>query len=375
MGEALYANSAVASSPAHPAPRAAVSEQTRFRLVLSVLIVATPLILAVAISVGAVRLPLREVWSSVVAHVVGPAFGVDSRPGADDEIIWQVRTPRVLLAFVVGAGLAVAGATLQVVVRNPLADPYVLGVSSGASLGAAAVLTLAGAGGSGAAGWLSTLGVSGAAFAGAVLTLGAVLVLGRRAGRVEPTRLLLAGVALGYLLQAATSFLQLRVSSNQLAHLLFWLLGMVSGADWHKLGPPAAIVTVCTCWLILRGRTLNALLLGDDMAASAGVAVSALRTELLVIAALLTGTVIAVAGGVQFVGLIAPHCVRLLVGADHRRLLPLTALLGGNFLVLADLAARTVTQPLELPLTIVTAVAGVPFFLVLLRRGNPGGTS
>ncbi|MEX5635120.1 FecCD family ABC transporter permease [Parafrankia sp. FMc2] len=381
MGEALYATGAVVSSPAHPNHRAAVSEQTRFRLALTVLIVATPLILAAAISVGAVRLPLREVWSSVVAHLVGPVVGMDSRPGVDDEIIWQVRTPRVLLAFVVGAGLAVAGATLQAVVRNPLADPYVLGVSSGASLGAAAVLTLAGAGagagagGAGAAGWLSTLGVSGAAFAGALLTLGAVLVLGRRAGRIEPTRLLLAGVALGYLLQAATSFLQLRVSSNQLAHLLFWLLGMVSGADWHKLGPPAAIVTACTCWLILRGRALNALLLGDDTAASAGVAVSALRTELLVIAALLTGTVIAVAGGVQFVGLIAPHCVRLLVGADHRRLLPLAALLGGNFLVLADLVARTATQPLELPLTIVTAVAGVPFFLVLLRRGNPGGTS
>lgn len=349
-----------------------VSEQVRFAVVLAVLLAATPLVLAVAVSLGAVSLPLGEVWSSVLAHTVGPALGVDSRPGVDDEIIWQVRTPRVLLAFVVGAGLAVAGATMQAVVRNPLADPYVLGVSSGASLGAVAVLTL---GGAGTAGWLSTLGVSGAAFTGAILTLGAVILLGRRAGHIDPTRLLLAGVALGYLLQAATSFLQLRVSSNQLAHLLFWLLGMVSGADWHKLGLPAAVVTACTCWLVLRGRALNALLLGDDMAASSGVAVSALRTELLVIAALLTGTVIAVAGGVQFVGLIAPHCVRLLAGADHRRLLPLSALLGGNFLVLADLAARTVTEPLELPLTIVTAVAGVPFFLILLRRGNPGGTS
>ncbi|TCJ34600.1 iron ABC transporter permease [Parafrankia sp. BMG5.11] len=336
------------------------------------LVAATPVVLALAVSLGAVRLPLGEVWSSVLAHTVGGlGLGLGrGEPSArvDDQIIWQVRVPRVLLAFIVGAGLAVAGATLQAVIRNPLADPYVLGVSSGASLAAVAALTLGGVG------WLAHLGVSGAAFAGGLLTLGAVLLLGRRAGRIEPGRLLLAGVALGYLLQAATSYLQLRVSSNQLAHLLFWLLGTVSGADWRKLGLPAAIVAACTIWLVLRGRALNALLLGDDLAASAGVAVSRLRTELLVIAALLTGTVIAVAGGVQFVGLVAPHCVRLLVGADHRRLLPLSALLGGNFLVLADLAARTVSEPLELPLTIVTAVVGVPFFLVLLRRGTPTGT-
>ncbi|WP_238441360.1 iron ABC transporter permease, partial [Frankia sp. AgW1.1] len=287
-------------------------ERARFALALVVLLAATPVVLAAAVSLGAVRLPLDEIWSSLLAHTVGPAFGVHGRPGIDDEIIWQVRAPRVLLAFVVGAGLAVAGAALQAVVGNPLADPYVLGVSSGAALGAVAVLTL---GGVGAAGWLATLGVPGAAFAGAVLTLAMVLPLGRRHGRIDPSRLLLAGVALGYLLQAATSFLQLRVSSNQLSHLLFWLLGMVSGADWHKLGLPAAVVAVGTCWLIGRGRGLNALLLGDEAAASSGVAVSRLRTELLVVAALLTGTVIAVAGGVQFVGLIAPHAVRLLVGA------------------------------------------------------------
>ncbi|WP_084011356.1 iron ABC transporter permease [Pseudofrankia sp. DC12] len=353
-----------------PTAQSRLSEPARFAVVLTVLVVATPLVLAMAVSLGAVRLPLGEVWSSVLGHTIGPVAGRHPTPGVDDEIIWQVRVPRVLLAFVVGAGLSVAGAALQAVVRNPLADPYVLGVSSGASLAAVAVLTLGGAGG---VGWLSSLGVAGAAFAGGMLTLAAVLLLGRRDGRVDPYRLLLAGVALGYLLTAGTSYLQLRVSSNQLAHLLFWLLGMVSGADWHKLGLPAATVAAATGWLILRGRALNALLLGDDVAASAGVAVSALRTELLVIAALLTGTVIAVAGGVQFVGLIAPHAVRLLVGGDHRRLLPLAALLGGDFLVAADLAARTVTEPLELPLTIVTAAAGVPFFLVLLRRGGLGG--
>ncbi|WP_091272975.1 MULTISPECIES: FecCD family ABC transporter permease [Parafrankia] len=354
--------------PRLPASRSPTTGQGRFLVLLVTLVAATPVVLALAVSLGAVRLPVGEVWSSVLAHTAAGLGGSEPRTGVNDQIIWQVRVPRVLLGFVVGAGLAVAGATLQAVVRNPLADPYVLGVSSGAGLAAVAALTLGGAG------WPARLGVSGAAFAGGLLTLGAVLVLGRNGGRVDPGRLLLAGVALGYLLQAATSYLQLRVSSNQLAHLLFWLLGTVSGADWQKLGLPAAVVGVCTGWLVLRGRALNALLLGDDLAASAGVAVSRLRTELLVVTALLTGAVIAVAGGVQFVGLVAPHCVRLIVGADHRRLLPLSALLGGNFLVLADLAARTVSMPLELPLTVVTAVVGVPFFLVLLRRGTPAGT-
>ncbi|KPM54480.1 ABC transporter permease [Frankia sp. R43] len=357
--------------PRLPASRSRTAGQGRFLVLLVTLVAATPVVLALAVSLGAVRLPVGEVWSSVLAHTAAGLGGGEPRTGLHDQIIWQVRVPRVLLGFVVGAGLAVAGATLQAVVRNPLADPYVLGVSSGAGLAAVAALTL---GGTGGVGWLARLGVSGAAFAGGLLTLGAVLVLGRNGGRVDPGRLLLAGVALGYLLQAATSYLQLRVSSNQLAHLLFWLLGTVSGADWQKLGLPAAVVGVCTGWLVLRGRALNALLLGDDLAASAGVAVSRLRTELLVVTALLTGAVIAVAGGVQFVGLVAPHCVRLIVGADHRRLLPLSALLGGNFLVLADLAARTVGVPLELPLTVVTAVVGVPFFLVLLHRGTPAGT-
>lgn len=321
----------------------------------------TPVVLVLAIGTGAVWIPPGQVWAVVAGHLSG-GHGGDALA---DQIVWQVRTPRVLMAFIVGAGLAVAGAVLQAVVRNPLADPYVLGVSSGASLAAVAVLTLGGLTGSGLA---ATVGVSGAAFVGAVVTLAAVLVLGHRRSRLDPQRLLLAGVALSYLLQAMTTFLQLRVSSNQLAAVLFWLLGTVAGADWAELGLPALLVVVATVWLMAHGRQLNALLLGDDAAASLGVAVSRLRLSLLVVAAALTATVISVAGGVGFVGLVAPHCVRLLVGADHRRLLPAAALLGGVFLVLADLLGRVAAQPLELPLGVITAVAGVPFFLVLLRR-------
>jgi len=350
------------------------SGRRRYLVVLSCVLMAAPVTLVLAVSVGAVWISPDVVWSTVLAHLTG------TTPPAtigDDQIIWQVRAPRVLLAFLVGAGLSVAGAVLQAVVRNPLADPYVLGVSSGASLAAVAVFTLAG---TGVGGLLARIGVSGAAFTGALLTLFLVLALGRRQGRLDPTRLLLAGVALAYLLQAITSFLQLRSPANQLASVLFWLLGTVSGASWPALILPAVVVGAGTLWLTGQARGLNALLLGDDVAASLGIRASRLRTQSLVGAAALTATTIAVAGGVGFVGLIAPHTVRLLVGTDHRRLLPLTALLGGVFLILADLTGRVVTQPLELPLSIVTAIAGVPFFLVLLRRAGatgaagPGGT-
>ncbi|TFE32656.1 iron ABC transporter permease [Frankia sp. B2] len=351
-------------------PRTARGARGRFLITLLALVLATPIVVGAAIGVGSVSVPPGEVWSSVVAHLTGN--GAQSSM-INDQIIWQVRTPRVLLAFVVGAGLAVAGAVLQAVVRNPLADPYVLGVSSGASVAAVAVLTLGGVSSSGLA---AAVGVSGAAFIGAVLTLALVIALGRRRGYLDPQRLLLAGVALTYLFQAGTSYLQLRVGSNQLAAVLFWLLGTVSGAEWDTLGLPACIVVAATLWLLAQARSLNALLLGDEAAASLGIPVSRLRTQLLIVTAALTASVISVAGGVAFVGLIAPHCVRMLIGSDHRRLLPVTALLGGTFLVLADLLGRVVARPLELPLSIITAVAGVPFFLVLLRRsGRASGAS
>ena len=335
----------------------------RHRALMASLALAVPVVLVLAIGVGAVWIPPGQVWTVVLGHLTdAPVTDVLA-----DQIVWQVRLPRVLTAFVVGAGLAVAGTVLQAVVRNPLADPYVLGVSSGASLAAVAVLTLGGAGGTGIA---ATVGVSGAAFLGALGTLVLVLVLGRTRSRLDPQRLLLAGVALSYLLQAATTFLQLRVSSNQLAAVLFWLLGTVAGADWAELAVPSALVVTATGCLMAFSRQLNALLLGDDAAASLGVRVHRLRVYLLIVAAALTASVISVAGGVGFVGLIAPHCVRLLTGADHRRLLPAAALLGGVFLVLADLLGRMVAQPLELPLGVITAAAGVPFFLVLLRRSG-----
>jgi iron complex transport system permease protein len=313
-----------------------------------------------AVGVGAVAIPVEETVRIVAAHLTGGRYTADP---IGDDIVWQFRTPRALLAVIAGAGLSVAGTVLQAVVRNPLADPYVLGLASGASLGAVAVLTLGSAA-------LAGLSLPAAAFAGAAAALAAVLALGQRGGRLAPGRLLLAGVSIGYLFSAVTSYLQLRAHPDQLAGVLFWLLGSLAGAHWSDLGVPAACVTLCTVWLLLQGRRLNALLLGDESATALGVDVARFRRWLLLVTALLTGTVIAVVGAVGFVGLMIPHLVRMLVGADHRRVLPVAALLGGGYLVLVDTAARTIASPLELPVGILTAVLGVPFLLWLLRRGD-----
>ncbi|MEV5706164.1 iron ABC transporter permease [Actinoallomurus sp. NPDC052274] len=318
----------------------------------------------VAISIGSVTLPLGAVWRVVGAHLTGRTHGIDP---LRDQVVWQIRTPRVLLAAVAGAGLSVAGVALQALVRNPLADPYVLGVSSGASLGAVLVAAIG-------ATALGGIGVTGAAFGTALLSVLVVYLLAQRAGRLLDSRLVLAGVAVGYLCSAATSYVQLRLDPAQLQGLMFWLMGSVAGGTWHSLGVPAAVIGACLIYLLSQARNLNALAGGDDAAAGLGVPVQGLRVTLLVVASLLTATVVSVAGGIAFIGLMVPHMARFIVGGDHRRVLPVALLLGAVFLVLVDLASRTVDRPDELPLGIFTTALGVPFFLWLLRR-RAGGSS
>jgi iron complex transport system permease protein len=325
---------------------------------VAVLTVALLASVILAISLGTVTIRLGTVWGDLLAHALGRTGQLDP---LTDQIIWTIRVPRVLLAAVVGAGLAVSGVALQGLVRNPLADPYVLGVSSGASFGAVLVLAF----GSAAVAGLST---SGAAFAGALSSLGAVFVLSGRSARMTDSRLVLAGVAVGYLAMAGTSFVQLRAPAGQVRGILFWLMGSVAGASWSDLGLPTAVIVACTGWLMLSGRSLNALAVGDDDAAALGVDVRRLRVALLVVSALLTATAVAVAGGIGFVGLMVPHAVRLVIGADHRRLLPVCALAGAVFLVLVDLVTRIIDRPNEYPITVFTAAIGAPFFLWLLSH-------
>ena len=334
--------------------------RARFSLLLSCLVGAVGFSVLLATSLGPVSVPLVESGRSVAHHVLPDIVGAPA-DRVQDQIIWQFRLPRALLGVLVGGGLALVGCALQAAVRNPLADPYLLGVSSGAALGAVTVIAL----GSAAAGGLS---VSGAAFAGALAAMGLVYVLARRRGRVSPLRLVLAGVALAYVFQAIYSFMLIKTEPQAAQAAQFWLLGSLGSASWSDLGVPAAALLAGSVFLLLQARSLNSLLAGEETAVSLGVNVNRFRVQLLVVTSLLVGVMVAVSGAIAFVGLIIPQVCRLVVGSDHRRLLPVAALTGAAFLVLVDLAARTIDQPAELPLTIVTAVFGVPCFVWLLRR-------
>ncbi len=349
-----------------PAPADAAGPRSRRaprRSLGVVLLLLTALLLAVAVAavgVGAVAVP-PSTTVRIVAHHLLPG-AVD--PGTDplqDQIVWSFRFPRVILAALVGAGLAVVGVVLQTLTRNPLAEPVVFGVSSGAAFGAVLAFWLGLSAG--------RVGMSGAAFLGAMVSMVAVYLLSRRGGVASVPRMLLAGVALSYLFTAGYSYLLLRTDNYAAAEaVLFWLLGSVAGAEWSSLGLPAAALAVGIVVMMAQARPLNALLAGEETATAQGVAVRRFQAAMLVVTSLLIGVMVAVSGQIAFAGLVIPHVARLVVGADHRRLLGTSALIGAIFLILSDLVARTINAPNELPLTIMTATVGGPFFLWLLRR-------
>ncbi|MET8987135.1 iron ABC transporter permease [Nonomuraea wenchangensis] len=328
-----------------------------YPVLVALLTAALAVSVVVATGFGPVGVPAGEVAGILVHHLTG---GGDSAATAD-LIVWRIRFPRVLLSAVAGAGLALAGAVVQGVVRNPVADPYLLGLSHGASVGAVLVLTTGTA-------VLGALTLPAAAFTGAAVAIGIVLAMSTRQRRLLPVRLILVGVAFGHLFAGITSFVLARTDSSAAQQqIIFWLLGGLSGTNWATLPVPAIVVGVATGLLLTRARRLNALVLGEEAGAALGLNASRQRWYLLLLVTLLTGTVVAVSGGIGFVGLIVPHLARMLVGADHRRMLPVTVVLGALFLLWADVAARILISPAELPIGVLTAFLGVPCFLLVMR--------
>ncbi len=321
----------------------------------------------VAVAIGPAHLAPVDVWRSIGDHIGALGSAHPGEPALGrlrDGIVWDLRLPRVLTAAAVGAGLAVAGVVMQALTRNPLADPYLLGLSSGASLGAVGVLVLG-------VGVLLPV----AAFAGAVLAMVAALSLAGSLGRITPARTVLAGLAVAQLCAAGTSFVIFwSATADSYRDILSWLMGSLAGARWPAVAIAVGAVGVLGTVLAMQGRTLDAFAFGDTAAAALGIHVQRTRWVLLIVVALLTGALVSVSGSIGFVGLILPHGVRLLVGSSHRRLLPLAALTGATFLVWADTAARTVFEPRELPVGIVTAFLGAPVFALLLwqRRSAAG---
>ncbi|MEU1896924.1 iron ABC transporter permease [Nocardiopsis dassonvillei] len=314
-----------------------------------------------AIGLGSAVVPPAETVRYLWAALSGGVIQADEV--VRYQIIWQIRTPRVLLAAVVGAGLGVVGVAVQAMVRNALADPYILGVSSGASVGAVLVSVL---------GALSALGihaVSAGAFLGALGATLLVHLVARSPTGVTPLRLVLTGVALSFGFQAVMSVIvYLAPSSEATATVLFWTMGSFGAATWSSL--PVVAVVVVLGILVLRGlaRPLDVLALGDETSASLGVDAAGQRRVLFAVTAVMTGAMVAVSGAIGFVGLVIPHIVRIAVGADHRRVLTVAPLLGALLMVWVDLFSRVVVAPRELPLGVITALIGVPVFLGLMRR-------
>lgn len=342
-------------APRRPTRRPRTPAPSALRLAFGAIVLLAVLLLCAAL--GSVAVPLGTTLS-VIGHHLGLTATAPS--GIDDQIVWELRLPRVIGGALVGAALALAGAMLQVTVRNPLADPQVLGASAGASAGAVGVLTVLGVSGFA---WVS-LG----AFAGATLALALVLVLGMGGGRVLASQLVLAGIAVASLFTALTSFLQFGADPQRLQAIVFWLLGSLAGVRWSALVWLAPVVVIATIAVLRRAGAMDALAQGDVAASSLGVNPGRERLVLVGCSALLTGAAIAVAGGVGFVGLVIPHVVRLVRGGAHDRTLLATAMLGAAYLPLMDLLSRTIRSPEELPLGILTALVGCPFFIVLLRR-------
>jgi iron complex transport system permease protein len=333
----------------------------RTGVVLGGLVVAGLVLCVVAIGIGTAFIKPATVAEILTYRITGlgdPAHWSRTQ----DDIVWNLRLPRVLLAILVGAALSVVGVVAQAVMRNPLADPYVLGISSGAAFGAVAWLVL----GASAFGGIP-VGV--AAFAGAMAALLAVAGFVRFTGSFSSSRLVLAGIVIGAGFTGLTNFMIFQARDVGTTNSsLFWILGSLSGARWDQLLLPAIVLLAGVLVVLLFSHQLNALLFGDATAAALGVDPQRVRLLLYVVAAALTGVAVAVSGVIAFVGLIVPHAARILVGSDHRRLTPVAAVLGAAFMVAVDLLGRTVMPPEELPVGVVTAVLGAPAFLALMAR-------
>ncbi|WP_108922000.1 iron chelate uptake ABC transporter family permease subunit [Mycobacterium montefiorense] len=327
------------------------------------LLAATLASMIVSIGLGPVWVSPTAVARVLVAHLCGGQ--ASSLP--NDFIIWQLRAPRVVEGIAIGAGLALAGLLSQALIRNPLGDPFIFGLSSGSSVGAVLVVTTTGAAG------LGMLAVPCAAVAGAVVTALLVFGLSRSSGRLVPGKLVMTGCAIGQFLAALTSFLLLHTRrSDAQQQVLFWLLGSIAGARWLFAIPCAAVVAAVCIASGMLSRKLNLLVLGDDAAAALGLNTHRTRLVLLGVITLLTGTAVAVSGTIGFVGMVIPNLARLLVGANHRRSIPVATLLGALLMVWSDTAARLVLAPSELPIGILTAAIGVPVFLGILGRSRTG---
>ncbi|MDO5758332.1 MAG: iron ABC transporter permease [Rhodobacterales bacterium] len=332
----------------------------RFVLICGIGILLCFLSVTLSVGIGSTNIPARTVWS-IVLHKLSLFGAVPDWSAARENIVWELRLPRAVLAAIVGAGLAIAGAVMQSVTRNPLADPHLLGVSAGAGFGANLAILLVG-------NLLGVFTVPLFAFGGALAATFVVVLVAGLTASTGPTRLILAGLAVSFVIAAGSNVLIMLADPRAISSVVFWMLGSFGFAQWNNLIFPAAALLLSLIVFFRYAQQLNALAMGDESAATLGVHVLRLRLVILVVSAFLTGVLVAFSGMIGFVGLMMPHIARLFVGGDNRRVLPASALLGAIFLVLSDVAARRLTAPNDMPIGVVTSLVGGLFFIVLLTR-------
>ncbi|MEM9715391.1 MAG: iron ABC transporter permease [Pseudomonadota bacterium] len=331
-----------------------------FALLMGAGAVVLALSISMAVSVGAVGIPLNVVWGVLGNQLMPETFEVTWSKGRE-AIVWDIRFPRALLACLVGAGLAVVGAALQSVTRNPLADPHLLGISSGGAFGAILALLHTGL-------FIGLLTVPLMAFLGALAATIIVLGVSHFASATSADRLILAGVAVSFIVMSLANLLIFLGDPRATHTVVFWMLGGLGLAQWSHLIYPLAILSICGTYFWLNAGNLNAMTIGDETASTLGIPVARFRLIVFVVGAMITGVMVAFSGIIGFVGLMVPHIVRLIVGGDYARVIPASALFGAIFLLWADILARTVMAPEDMPIGIVTGVIGGIFFVWLLGR-------
>lgn len=317
----------------------------------------------IAVTIGSVHIPVSDVYAVILHHILPSSTHLYFEKGAVHDIVWLLRFPRIILAAAVGMGLAVCGVIMQAVIKNPLADPYILGISSGASLGATlAILWNLGVS-------LGTNYIGICAFLGALLLSLAVLFISNIGGRSSPVKLLLSGMALSAVCSAFSGFIMFFTNNKEgIQNIIYWLMGSLAGAKWEGIAVVFPIVLLSILFFWTQSRILNLMLLGDEVSITLGTDLHVYRQGYLVISALIVGFVVYSAGMIGFVGLLIPHIVRMFFGTDHKKLIPVSALAGGIFLIWADVLCRTIIPRTELPVGILISIIGAPFFVYLMIK-------
>ena len=344
------------------------SGKGRFWLTLALVMALIVIALTISTTIGAVNVSASDIGKILVNKMSGKDIFQIAWEGKTENIIWNIRFPRVLMAFIVGAGLSLCGVLMQALTKNPLADPYVLGISSGASAGAVGVIIL---------GWFSFLGGYSVIFGatlGAAISICLSLGIASMKGRITSTQLVLAGIATSAFFSAVTNLIiyGFNQGSDKTKMAQYWMVGSLSGATWSRVKYVAIVGIITVAVILLFAKELDVLLLGDDVAETLGVDTRKTKLLIIITATILTGVVVSVSGVIGFVGLVVPHIMRSFVGSGHKRLIPVAILAGGLFSMVADLISRIIIAPEELPIGVIAAFIGAPFFLYLIRKGSAG---